>query len=127
MFCSFLALVLRKALEDRLAALGRNGSWPAIIADIDALTETELDQDGKRFMLRSTPGLAAGLALRAAGVALPPTVQDRRTDSAPKCSATLPSRRQLSPLNYLRSALSKMGLTNSSPLTAFCCSGLTVP
>ena len=27
-FCSFLALVLKKALEDRLAAFGRSGSWP---------------------------------------------------------------------------------------------------
>ena len=74
-FCSFLALVLKAELEARIAALGQNGSWPAIIADIDALTETEVEQDGKRFMLRSTPRTAAGLALRAAGVALPPTVQ----------------------------------------------------
>ena len=27
-FCSFLALVLKKALEDRIAALGHSGSWP---------------------------------------------------------------------------------------------------
>jgi hypothetical protein len=74
-FCSFLALVLKAELEARIAALGQNASWPAIIADIDALTETEVEQDGKRFMLRSTPRIAAGLALRAAGVALPPTVQ----------------------------------------------------
>ena len=74
-FCSFLALVLKAELEARIAALGQKGSWPAIIADIDALTQTELEQDGKRFMLRSTLGIAAGLALRAAGVALPPTVQ----------------------------------------------------
>jgi hypothetical protein len=67
--------VLKAELEARIAALGQNGSWPAIIADIDALTETEVEQDGKRFMLRSTPRTAAGLALRAAGVALPPTVQ----------------------------------------------------
>ena len=74
-FCSFLALVLKAELEARIAALGQNGSWPAIITDIDALTETEVEQDGKRFMLRSRPRIAAGLALRAAGVALPPTVQ----------------------------------------------------
>ncbi len=74
-FCSFLALVLKAELEARIAALGQNGSWPAIIADIDALTETQVEQDGKRLLLRSTPRIAAGLALRAAGVALPPTVQ----------------------------------------------------
>ena len=40
-FCSFLALVLKKALEDHIAALGRDSSWPEIIADLDSLTETE--------------------------------------------------------------------------------------
>ena len=74
-FCSFLALVLKKALEDRIAALGRSGSWPQIIADLDSLIETEIEQDGKRFVVRSAPGAAASLALRAAGVALPPTVR----------------------------------------------------
>jgi transposase len=74
-FCSFLALVLKKELEDRIAALGRVGSWPEIIADLDSLTEAEMEQDGKRIVVRSAPRLAASLALRAAGVALPPTVR----------------------------------------------------
>src|SRR5579863_10367172 len=73
--CSFLALVLKKALEDRITDLGKSGSWPAILADLDSLTETEVEQDDKRFMLRSAPRPAAGLALRAVGVALPPTVR----------------------------------------------------
>jgi Transposase DDE domain len=73
-FCSFLALIVKKALEDRIVALGRVGSWPDILADLESLTETEFEQDGKRFMLRSAPRPAASLALRAAGVALPPTV-----------------------------------------------------
>jgi hypothetical protein len=61
-FCSFLALVLKSELEERIAGLGRSGSWPEIIADLDSLTETEIEYDGKR--------------LRATGVALPPTVRD---------------------------------------------------
>jgi hypothetical protein len=74
-FCSFLALVLKSELDARIAELGHTVSWPAIRADLDALTETEIEQDGKRFLLRSAPQPAAALALRAAGVALPPTVQ----------------------------------------------------
>ena len=74
-FCSFLALVLKKALEDRISALGRSGSWPQIIADLDSLTETEIEHDGKRFVVRSAPRPAASLAIRAAGVALPPSVR----------------------------------------------------
>ena len=78
--CSFLALVLKKELEDRVAALNCAFSWPDILADLDSLTETEVEQDGKRFLLRSAPRPAASLALRAVGVALPPTV--RQIDAA---------------------------------------------
>jgi len=73
--CSFLALVLKKELEDRIATLGQEGSWPDILADLDSLTETEVEQDGKRFLLRTPPRPAASVALRAAGGALPPTVR----------------------------------------------------
>jgi transposase len=38
LFRNFLALVLKKALEDRIATLDRAGSWPEIIADLDLLT-----------------------------------------------------------------------------------------
>src|SRR6202008_1521728 len=75
-FCSFLALVLKKALEDRIAALARSGSWPQIIADLDSLTDPEIDRGATRFVFRPPPGPAASLALRAAGVALPPTVRE---------------------------------------------------
>src|SRR5271166_3290280 len=51
-------------------------SWPEIIADLDSLTETEIEHDGKRFIVRSAPRSSASLALRAAGVALPPSVRD---------------------------------------------------
>jgi hypothetical protein len=74
-FCSFLALVLKAELEQRIAALGRGGSWSEIRADLDSLTETEIVHDGRRFLVRSAPRPAASLAVRAAGIALPPTVQ----------------------------------------------------
>jgi Transposase DDE domain len=74
-FCSFLALVLKSAPDERIAALERDAAWPDILADLDSLTETAVEQDGKRFFVRSAPRPAASLALRAAGVALPPTVR----------------------------------------------------
>ena len=74
--CSFLALVMKKELEERIANLGLAGSRPDILADLNSLTETEVEQDGKRFLLRTPPRPAASLALRrAAGVALPLTVR----------------------------------------------------
>jgi hypothetical protein len=79
-FCSFLALVLKSELEQRIQALGRTASWTEILADLDSLTETEIAHDGKRFLVRSSPRPAASLALRVAGVALPPTVQPLAAD-----------------------------------------------
>ena len=93
-FCSFLALVLKKALEDRIAALGRLGSWPETIADLDSLTETEIAYDSKRFIVRSAPRPAASLALRAAGVALPPTVRDATASLLRRIENVVPSRRR---------------------------------
>ena len=69
--------MLKKELEDRLAAAGNGAraSWPAVIADLELLTETEIEEDGKRFLLRSARRLGASLALSALGVALPPTLR----------------------------------------------------
>jgi hypothetical protein len=50
-FCTFLALVLKKVLEDRIAALGRSSSGPEIIADLDSLIETEIA--GRQALHRS--------------------------------------------------------------------------
>ncbi len=102
--CSFLALVLKKELEDRIAAMADreaapSASWPDILADIDSLTETEVEQDGKRFLPRSAPRPAASLALRAAAVALPPTVRQltdaRAHRQSAQCSAKALFQRQL--------------------------------
>lgn len=75
-FCSFLALVLQRELEERIAAMRTTASWPEILADLASLTTTQLEQQGKRFNVRSAPRPAAMVAVRAVGVALPPTVQE---------------------------------------------------
>ncbi|MGH8725616.1 MAG: IS1634 family transposase [Burkholderiales bacterium] len=74
-FCSFLALVLRKALEDRLAAHGLKLEWADVLRDLDRLQELELDQDGKRFCLRTPVTGVAGKLFQAVGVALPPNIR----------------------------------------------------
>jgi hypothetical protein len=83
--CSFLALVLKKELEERIADLGRNGSWPDILADLDSLTETKVEQDDKCFLLRSPPRPAASS---------PPPVSRCRPPSA---KSTRPDRRRRPP------------------------------
>jgi transposase len=74
-FCSFLALVLRNALQERLEAKEISCEWADIKLDLDNLTEVELEHGGKRFLLRSQAKGVCNAVFRAAGVALPPTIR----------------------------------------------------
>src|SRR4051812_41945859 len=74
-FCSFLALVLRQELQARLDERGHELEWADVIQDLDRLQRVEVEQDGKRFLLRSEVQGTCGKVFQAVGVALPPTVQ----------------------------------------------------
>lgn len=71
-FCSFLALVLRRELERRLEEHDRRFEWADVIRDLDRLQEVELEVEGKRYLLRSTTQGTAGNVFQACGVGLPP-------------------------------------------------------
>jgi transposase len=75
-FCSFLALVLRRALQERLESKDISCEWADIKLDLDSLTEVELEHGGKRFLLRSQPKGTCNAVFRATGVALPPTIRN---------------------------------------------------
>jgi hypothetical protein len=74
-FCSFLALVLRKELEDRLEANGHKFEWADVTCDLMNLQYAEVEQDGKHFLLRSEAQGTCSRVFAAASVALPATVQ----------------------------------------------------
>ncbi len=74
-FCSFLALLLRHELQTRLAARKDVPEWADVIQDLERLQYVDVEQDGKRFRLRTEAQGCCGRVFRAAGVALPPTVQ----------------------------------------------------
>jgi transposase len=76
-FCSFLALLLRRALEQRLEEKGESWEWAEILRGLDNLQEVEALFQGKRFVLRSQVLGQAHKALMAAGVALPPTLREK--------------------------------------------------
>jgi len=64
-FCSFLALVLRKEREERLTAARLKPEWRELLADLDRLQEIEVEQDGKHFILRTpVTGVAGRLPSR---------------------------------------------------------------
>src|SRR5205823_2791025 len=74
-FCSFLALLLVKELEDRLHRHNIAAEWDDILRDLDRLQEIELEQDGKRFLLRTPTTGVAGKLFQAVGVALQVTAR----------------------------------------------------
>jgi len=74
-FCSFLALVLRKALQDRLQAADLALEWNDILRDLEALEEVEVIHEGKRFSLRSQSQGCCTQVFQAVGVRIPQTVR----------------------------------------------------
>jgi transposase len=75
-FCSFLALVLRKELYRRLESVGHTFEWSDIKQDLKALHEITLEEDGKRLALRSQCLGTCGKVFQAVGVAIPPTIRE---------------------------------------------------
>lgn len=74
-FCSFLALILMKDLMGRLEERSYPLEWKDIIRDLDNMDEVELEEDGKRFLIRTGTSGCCGKVFQAVGVALPPTIR----------------------------------------------------
>jgi len=75
-FCSFLALCLRKELADRLATAGSKLEWNDMVRDLVELQEMHTVFSGKSFILRSQLKGCAYKVLQAVGAAVPPTVRE---------------------------------------------------
>jgi hypothetical protein len=69
-------LVLQKELRDRLAAAGLDFEWAELLRDLDRLQEVEVEQDGKRFILRTPTTGTAGKLFQTLRIALPPNLRD---------------------------------------------------
>jgi transposase len=75
-FCSFLALVLRKELDRRLEEAGHQFEWEEIKRDLKALQRVTVEEDGRRLAVRTACAGVCGKVFQAAGVALPPTIRE---------------------------------------------------
>ena len=74
-FCSFLALILRKELYQRLNRTGFAFEWADIRQDLKALQEVHIEEGDKRFAIRTQCKGNCGKIFQAVGVALPPTIR----------------------------------------------------
>jgi hypothetical protein len=75
-FCSFLALVLRKELEQCLIHAGHQFEWSDIKQDLTALKQIEIQEGATRFVIRSQCKGHCGKIFQAVKVALPPTIRE---------------------------------------------------
>lgn len=75
-FCSFLALVLRKELERKLEQSGHVFEWAHIKQDLQALQETYIEENGKRLAIRSKSEGVCGKVFQSVGVAMPATIRE---------------------------------------------------
>lgn len=75
-FCSFLALVLRKELERRLEEAGHCLEWTDIKQDLKALQEVIIQGNDTSLALRTECAGVCGKIFQAVGVAIPPTIRE---------------------------------------------------
>jgi len=75
-FCSFLALILKKELDRRLNAAGYVFEWVDIIHDLKALQQVRIEENDKRFSVRTECKGNCGKIFQAVGVAVPPAIRE---------------------------------------------------
>ena len=75
-FCSFLALVLRKELDSRLEKAGHSFEWADIKQDLEALQEVTIKDQDKTLAVRTECMGTCGKIFQAVGVAIPPTIRE---------------------------------------------------
>jgi len=75
-FCSFLALLLKKSLEDRLRDRDDSWEWGEVLRGLNQLREVEAVFQGKGYVLRSALTGHAQQAIRAVRASIPPTLRE---------------------------------------------------
>ena len=75
-FCSFLAMVIRKELDRRLEKAGHCFEWANIKQDLKALQEITIEDRGRTLAIRSQCLGTYGKVFQAVGVAIPPTIRE---------------------------------------------------
>lgn len=81
-FCSFLALILRKDLHDRCHAAGFRPEWLDVLFDLNRLQEARLEHADKAYVVRTDATGVAPQLFKAVGLALPPRVTAVRFPAA---------------------------------------------
>jgi hypothetical protein len=68
--------MLKQELESRMKGADLQWEWAEVIRGLDNLQQVEANFQGRRFLFRSQLTAHASQALRATGVALPPSLRE---------------------------------------------------
>jgi Transposase DDE domain len=91
-FCSFLALLLQKRLDDLAQAAGLILEWRALLRDLDRLQQLRIRHRDKDWLVRTDASPALAAVFRHAKIALPPRVKPLAQPATPPPKP--PSRRR---------------------------------
>jgi hypothetical protein len=79
-FCSFLALVLRKELDARCRSVGLRPEWGDVLRELDRLQEITINKAGRQMTLRTPATGIIGPLFKAARIALPANIREATAD-----------------------------------------------
>jgi hypothetical protein len=92
-FCSFLALVLRKELDDRCRTAAFRPEWGDVLRDLDRLQQGTIESRGKIWSVRTEATGTVPSLFKLVKVALPPRIQ-AIPPPEPKAPAALTPKRR---------------------------------
>jgi hypothetical protein len=81
-FCSFLALILRKELDARCREAGQQHEWGDVLRDLDRMQEVVIEKEGRQMTLRTPASGLIGPLFKAVRIALPPNIRECAGDSS---------------------------------------------
>lgn len=82
-FCSFLALALRKHLDDLLEEAKITSEWKILLRDLDRLTQVSIRHNGSDWLIRADASPAIARIFRHVRIALPPRAHRPRPPPSP--------------------------------------------
>jgi hypothetical protein len=80
--CSFLALAMRRRLDDLLREVGVPPEWSTLSRDLDRLAQARIRYGSADWLVRSDASPTVSALLRCAGVALPSRAHQARPPPA---------------------------------------------
>ena len=92
-FCSFLALVMQKYLDDLSIEAGVAPEWKVLLRDLDRLQQMRLQYRGADWMVRTDAARTITALFRQAHVALPPRARQTAPPKPTASRKSTPKRR----------------------------------